>query len=40
MMSPRAEDRLARAMAGTRLESDGIDFAEEIAKRDQLLALV
>jgi beta-N-acetylhexosaminidase len=40
MMSARAEDRLARAMAGTRLESDGIDFAEEIAKRDQLLALV
>jgi beta-N-acetylhexosaminidase len=39
-MSARGEDRLARAMAGTRLESDGIDFAEEIAKRDQLLALV
>ena len=32
-------ERLARAMAGTRMESDGIDFAEEIAKRDQLLAL-
>jgi beta-N-acetylhexosaminidase len=39
-MSGLGEDRLARAMAGTRLESDGIDFAEEIAKRDQLLALV
>jgi beta-N-acetylhexosaminidase len=32
-------ERLARAMAGTRIELDGIDFAEEIAKRDQLLAL-
>jgi beta-N-acetylhexosaminidase len=31
-------ERLARAMAGTRIELDGIDFAEEIAKRDQLLA--
>jgi len=33
-------ERLARAMAGTRMEPDKIDFAEEIAKRDQLLALV
>jgi beta-N-acetylhexosaminidase len=32
--------RLARAMAVTLTESDGPDFAEEIAKRDQLLALV
>jgi len=32
-------DRLARAMAGTRIEPDHLDFAEEIAKRDQLLAL-
>jgi beta-N-acetylhexosaminidase len=32
-------DRLARALAGTRVESDNIDFAEEISKRDQLLAL-
>jgi beta-N-acetylhexosaminidase len=31
-------DRLARAMAGTRIEIDNIDFAEEIAKRDLLLA--
>jgi beta-N-acetylhexosaminidase len=39
-MSPEGEDRLARAMASTRLESDGPDFREEIAKRDTLLALV
>jgi beta-N-acetylhexosaminidase len=32
-------DRLARAMAATRIEPDHLDFAEEIAKRDQLLAL-
>ena len=32
-------DRLARAMAGTRIEPDHLDFAEEIAKRDHLLAL-
>ena len=32
-------ERLARAMAGTRIEPDHLDFAEEIAKRDQLLAL-
>jgi len=32
-------ERLARAMAATRMEVDGIDFAEEIATRDQLLAL-
>jgi beta-N-acetylhexosaminidase len=38
-MSPEGHDRLARAMASTRLEPEGIDFAEEIAKRDQLLAL-
>lgn len=31
--------RLARAMAGTRIEPDRFDFAEEIAKRDQLLGL-
>jgi beta-N-acetylhexosaminidase len=37
-MSTKAEERLARAMAGTRLDLDGIDFAEEIAKRDMLLA--
>ena len=37
-MSAESQDRLARAMAGTRIEADEIDFAEEIAKRDQLLA--
>lgn len=31
-------DRLARAMAGTRIEADELDFTEEIAKRDLLLA--
>jgi hypothetical protein len=35
-MSPDGHDRLGRAMAGTRLEFEEIDFAEEIAKRDQL----
>jgi len=39
-MSAEGHDRLGRAMAGTRLDLEGIDFAEEIAKRDQLLALV
>jgi hypothetical protein len=29
---------LARAIAGTRIEDDSFDFAEEIAKRDLLLA--
>jgi beta-N-acetylhexosaminidase len=38
-MSEEGHDRLARAMAATRLELDDADFAEEIAKRDQLLAL-
>ena len=38
-MSPDGHGRLDRAMAGTRLEFEEIDFAEEIAKRDQLLAL-
>ena len=38
-MNPDGHDRLGRAMAGTRLEFEEIDFAEEIAKRDQLLAL-
>ncbi|HJP68420.1 MAG TPA: beta-N-acetylhexosaminidase [Sphingomicrobium sp.] len=38
-LSAIGHDRLARALAGTRVESDGIDFAEEILKRDQLLAL-
>ena len=39
-ISPEAEARLARAMAMTMLESEGLDFAESIAKRDTLLALV
>jgi beta-N-acetylhexosaminidase len=39
-ITPQGADRLARAMAGTRLELEPLDFAEEIAKRDQLLALV
>lgn len=38
-MSGEGHDRLARAMAGTRIDIDHVDFAEEIAKRDQLLAL-
>jgi beta-N-acetylhexosaminidase len=39
-MSAEGEARLARAMAATMLEPEGPDFAEEIAKRDKLLALV
>jgi len=38
-MSEEGETRLSRAMAGTRLEIDNVDFAEEISKRDTLLAL-
>jgi beta-N-acetylhexosaminidase len=38
-MSPDGHDRLTRAMAGTRIDLDNVDFAEEITKRDQLLAL-
>jgi len=38
-MSIEGHERLERAMASTRIESDHLDFAEEIAKRDQLLAL-
>jgi beta-N-acetylhexosaminidase len=37
-MSAEGEARLARAMASTRLELEAVDFAEEIAKRDLLLA--
>jgi hypothetical protein len=29
---------LSRAMAATRIECDDIDFAQEISKRDMLLA--
>jgi beta-N-acetylhexosaminidase len=38
-MSAEGEARLARAMASTMLEPEGPDFAEAIAKRDELLAL-
>jgi beta-N-acetylhexosaminidase len=38
-MTPEGHERLTRAMASTRLDLDRVDFAEEIAKRDQLLAL-
>ncbi|HEY6048686.1 MAG TPA: beta-N-acetylhexosaminidase [Sphingomicrobium sp.] len=38
-MSAEGEARLARAMASTMIEPDGLDFAEEIEKRDSLLAL-
>ncbi len=38
-MSSAGEARLSRAMAGTILEVEGPDFAEEIDKRDRLLAL-
>ena len=39
-MSPEGEAHLARAMAMTMIEPEGPDFAEAIAKRDALLALV
>jgi beta-N-acetylhexosaminidase len=39
-ISIEGAERLARAMAGTRIEIDDLDFAEEISRRDQLLALV
>jgi beta-N-acetylhexosaminidase len=38
-LGAEGHDRLARAMAATRLELEDIDFAQEIATRDQLLAL-
>jgi beta-N-acetylhexosaminidase len=38
-MSDESESRLARAMAATRIEFDELDFAQEIEKRDKLLAL-
>ena len=38
-MTVEATDRLTRAMAATLVESEGPDFAEAIAKRDELLAL-
>jgi beta-N-acetylhexosaminidase len=39
-MSAEGEARLARAMATVLVEDDGIDFADAVAKRDALLALV
>jgi beta-N-acetylhexosaminidase len=39
-MSAEGETRLARAMASTMVEAEGHDFAQEIAKRDSLLAFV
>jgi len=40
MMSDEGEARLARAMASTMIDDEGPDFAEAVAKRDALLALV
>jgi beta-N-acetylhexosaminidase len=37
-LNTEGESRLARAMALTRLELEGVDFADAIAKRDTLLA--
>ena len=37
-LSGEGESRLARAMAGTRIEPDDLDFAQEIEKRDLLLS--
>jgi beta-N-acetylhexosaminidase len=39
-LSTEGEARLARAMASTMIEDDGPSFADAIAKRDALLALV
>ena len=39
-LSAEGEARLARAMASTLNEEDDLDFAEAVAKRDALLALV
>jgi len=39
-MSAEGEERLARAMASTMIEAEHLDFAQEIANRDTLLALV
>ncbi len=39
-MSDEGDARLARAMASTMIDDDGPDFAEAVAKRDALLALV
>jgi len=39
-MSAEGDARLARAMALTMVDGDGPDFAESVAKRDTLLAMV
>ncbi len=39
-MSAQGHERLTRATAATRMDMEPLDFADEIAKRDQLLALV
>lgn len=39
-MTAKSHERLSRALAITRIAVDEFDFAEETAKRDQLLALV
>ncbi len=39
-LSPEGQARLARAMAVTLNEADDVDYAEAVAKRDALLALV
>jgi beta-N-acetylhexosaminidase len=39
-LSANGEARLARAMAGTMVEAEGVDFADAIATRDTLLAQV
>lgn len=38
-LTPRASERLGRAMAMTFTSDDEMDFAEAVAKRDALLAL-
>ena len=39
-ITAEGEARLARAMAATRLDTEGPSMAEAVSKRDQLLALV
>ena len=39
-LTEEADARLARAMAATRIDEEGLDFAELVSKRDALLALV
>jgi beta-N-acetylhexosaminidase len=39
-ISLEGAERLARAMAATRIETEGVDFAEAVDTRDRLLSLV